>query len=217
VTRLLQQPPDERLANLERLARCTVTRFRRRKATQEEMDLKRLMPSFLARSEDVWEYTACAICLADFADGEELRRAPCSGGHAFHPKCLRGWLERSHATCPVCRGDVEQEDDGGRAVPRPSGRPGYDGLAEYVVRRMRSGKVDFTISAANHKRAARVMRLLQDPPGRLREPTPEPEEPTSSRQEARAPDAALPERVMKRMEAKKAARKTKSLCLTLPT
>ena len=27
----------------------------------------------------------------------------CPGGHAFHPKCLRAWIERSNETCPVCR------------------------------------------------------------------------------------------------------------------
>lgn len=158
VSRLLQQPPDERLANLERYSRCVTVRFRRQKPTQEEIYLQRLMPSSLARDQEVWEYTSCAICLVDFGDSEELRRTPCAGGHAFHPKCLRGWLERSHTTCPVCRGSADR-DHGDRA----SGRPSPDALAEYVIRRMRSGKVDHTISEQNQRKAAQVMRMMREP------------------------------------------------------
>jgi len=198
---------------LERFARCAVTRFRRRRADPEEMDLRRLMPASLARSQDVWEYTACAICLADFADGEELRRTPCAGGHAFHPKCLRGWFERSHAACPVCRGGAEHETAERRAVARPPGQPTADGMAEYVVRRMRSGKVDFTVSATNRKRATRVMRLLREPNVQLRASTPEPEE-ERGKAEARAPKPTLPELLLVKMEAQKVERRAKSLCLT---
>ncbi|CAE8694494.1 unnamed protein product, partial [Polarella glacialis] len=161
VTQILDLPPEERSANLERYARCMTVRFRRRKANQEELDLQALMPSSLAQSPEVWEYTSCAICLCEFAEGEELRRAPCAGGHAFHPKCLRGWLDRSHATCPVCRGG-EGDGRGGRSKPQ-GGRFGADALAEFVTRRMRSGKVDLTVSKANHERAEMAIRQLRDP------------------------------------------------------
>lgn len=158
-------PPEERLANLQHFARCTAMRYRRRPMSEEEADLRKLMPSSLGRDEDVWEYGTCAICLVDFGDGEELRRAPCNGGHVFHPKCLRGWYERSHATCPVCRGGAEGEDGDGTATRRLSrarDRPSPDALAEYVMRRLRSGKVDLTISASNHRRAARIVRAMRE-------------------------------------------------------
>lgn len=157
VSRMLELPPDERLANLDRYTRCVTVRFQRRAPNQEELDLRRLMPDCLARSSTVWEYTSCAICLTDFADGEELRRTPCSGGHAFHPKCLRGWLERSHTTCPVCRGGDEREHRG-----RPPGKHSAEVLAEYVLRRVRGGKTDFTVSEVNKKKAEEVTRHMRD-------------------------------------------------------
>ena len=153
-TSILTQPREERLANLERYTRCITCKFRRR-PSQEEVDLRRLMPDSLGRDPDVWEYTSCAICLCDFADGEELRRASCPGGHAFHPKCLRAWIERSNETCPVCRCK-----EGDRSKTGAGARFSADALAEFVTRRMRSTKVDFTVSKENHQRADQVMSQL---------------------------------------------------------
>mmetsp|Transcript_14889 Transcript_14889/g.33818 ORF Transcript_14889/g.33818 Transcript_14889/m.33818 type:complete len:274 (-) Transcript_14889:92-913(-) len=209
VSRLMEQPPEERLANLERFARCVTTRFRRRPASKEEMDLRCLMPESLSRSQEVWEYTSCAICLTDFADGEELRRACCAGGHAFHPKCLRGWLERSHTTCPVCRGGEDERER--RAAARPTGPGSAEGLAEYVMRRMRSGKVDMTVSQANHKMAARVMRQLREPVAPLKEEPPELEETVPAALPAPEPVTSLPEILIARMEARKAERRPENL------
>ncbi|XP_072981129.1 RING-H2 finger protein ATL51-like [Typha angustifolia] len=46
----------------------------------------------------------CAVCLAEFRDGELLRLLPkCS--HAFHVTCIDTWL-RSHVNCPLCRAPV---------------------------------------------------------------------------------------------------------------
>ena len=52
VSRLLNLPRDERLANLERYSRCVSIRFRRRPQSQEEVDLRKLMPDCLARRQD---------------------------------------------------------------------------------------------------------------------------------------------------------------------
>ena len=152
-TSYLAQPEHERLANLERFTRCISVRFKR--TAPYDRNLALLMPDSLCKS--VWEYTSCAICLSDFADGEELRRVPCSGGHVFHPKCLNGWMERSHSTCPVCRGGDDVH----------TLRPSADALAEYIIRRMRTGKVDMSVSAENKRKAAQVVRKMREPLPRL--------------------------------------------------
>ncbi|KAJ0966777.1 hypothetical protein J5N97_023694 [Dioscorea zingiberensis] len=43
----------------------------------------------------------CAICLAEFAEGEEIRILP-QCGHGFHAACVDTWLS-SHSSCPSCR------------------------------------------------------------------------------------------------------------------
>ncbi|KAE9606937.1 hypothetical protein Lal_00026132 [Lupinus albus] len=43
----------------------------------------------------------CAICLSDFAGGDEIRVLP-QCGHGFHVGCIDTWL-KSHSSCPSCR------------------------------------------------------------------------------------------------------------------
>ncbi|KAF3527078.1 hypothetical protein F2Q69_00051722 [Brassica cretica] len=43
----------------------------------------------------------CAICLMEFAAGDELRVMP-QCGHGFHVACIDTWLG-SHSSCPSCR------------------------------------------------------------------------------------------------------------------
>ncbi|RID56224.1 hypothetical protein BRARA_G03437 [Brassica rapa] len=43
----------------------------------------------------------CAICLTEFAAGDELRVLP-QCGHGFHVGCIDTWLG-SHSSCPSCR------------------------------------------------------------------------------------------------------------------
>ncbi|KAG6422931.1 hypothetical protein SASPL_113314 [Salvia splendens] len=49
----------------------------------------------------------CAICLAEFAAGDEIRVLP-QCGHGFHAACVDTWLA-SHASCPSCRRILEVE------------------------------------------------------------------------------------------------------------
>jgi hypothetical protein len=51
------------------------------------------------------ERPECAICLAEFARGDEVRvLPPC--GHAFHAACVDTWLLCT-STCPSCRTALE--------------------------------------------------------------------------------------------------------------
>jgi hypothetical protein len=46
----------------------------------------------------------CAICLSEYAGGDELVRVVPACGHFFHAECgVEGWL-RARQTCPLCRG-----------------------------------------------------------------------------------------------------------------
>ncbi|KAL3639835.1 hypothetical protein CASFOL_014803 [Castilleja foliolosa] len=47
------------------------------------------------------KHSECAICLAEFAAGDEIRVLP-QCGHSFHVGCIDTWL-KSHSSCPSCR------------------------------------------------------------------------------------------------------------------
>ncbi|KAG8369296.1 hypothetical protein BUALT_Bualt15G0136600 [Buddleja alternifolia] len=51
--------------------------------------------------DDCEKYSDCAICLAEYAAGEEIRVLP-QCGHGFHVTCIDTWLG-SHSSCPSCR------------------------------------------------------------------------------------------------------------------
>lgn len=47
----------------------------------------------------------CSVCLGAVQAGEMVRRLPLCK-HLYHVECIDMWLA-SHATCPLCRSDVE--------------------------------------------------------------------------------------------------------------
>ncbi|XVF68691.1 hypothetical protein PTKIN_Ptkin11bG0021800 [Pterospermum kingtungense] len=57
------------------------------------------------REEPPWmSNTDCAVCLAEFEEGEWLRHLPnCT--HGFHISCVDTWFQ-SHSSCPLCRSSV---------------------------------------------------------------------------------------------------------------
>ncbi|KAM3215480.1 hypothetical protein ACQJBY_067477 [Aegilops geniculata] len=60
--------------------------------------------SFAAAASPQPAATECAICLAEFEEGEGVRVLP-RCGHAFHVVCIDAWL-RTCATCPSCRASI---------------------------------------------------------------------------------------------------------------
>ncbi|XP_062190970.1 RING-H2 finger protein ATL16-like [Phragmites australis] len=67
----------------------------------EEAAIRRI-PTFRYRNKcPEVKASDCAVCLAEFRDGERLRLLPpCL--HAFHIDCIDAWLQAS-ANCPLCR------------------------------------------------------------------------------------------------------------------
>ena len=63
---------------------------------------------------------SCAVCLAEFRDGETLRLLP-RCGHAFHRGCIDTWL-RAHVNCPLCRAPVQVSL--AAAADNPNAAPG---------------------------------------------------------------------------------------------
>ncbi|XP_050232567.1 E3 ubiquitin-protein ligase At1g63170 [Mercurialis annua] len=49
------------------------------------------------------EDAVCCICLAKYANNDELRELPCS--HFFHKECVDKWL-KINASCPLCKTEV---------------------------------------------------------------------------------------------------------------
>nr|CAB3470608.1 unnamed protein product [Digitaria exilis] len=59
----------------------------------------------------------CSVCLGAVKPGEMVRRLPLCR-HLYHVECIDMWLA-SHATCPLCRSDVEPPEDGQAAPTVP--------------------------------------------------------------------------------------------------
>ncbi|KAL9242392.1 hypothetical protein vseg_016394 [Gypsophila vaccaria] len=54
------------------------------------------------------EDAVCCICLAGYADDDDLRELPCS--HFFHAECVDRWL-KINATCPLCKYEIIEREE----------------------------------------------------------------------------------------------------------
>ena len=64
----------------------------------------------------------CIICLADYAENDELRILPCATQHHFHKACIDEWL-RLNATCPNCREEIPEADRNAVALEQQQQHP----------------------------------------------------------------------------------------------
>jgi len=65
---------------------------------------RRASPS--AEGEEEEAPPSCALCLSEYAGGDEPVRVVPACGHFFHAECgVDGWL-RARRTCPLCRGGL---------------------------------------------------------------------------------------------------------------
>uniref|UniRef100_A0ACD5XYU4 Uncharacterized protein n=1 Tax=Avena sativa TaxID=4498 RepID=A0ACD5XYU4_AVESA len=73
----------------------------KKKALQSLSTLSWPLPEYGEKDEEEGEAPECAICLAEFVSGDEVRVLP-TCRHGFHAACVDVWL-LSSSTCPSCR------------------------------------------------------------------------------------------------------------------
>ncbi|PWA93137.1 Zinc finger, RING-CH-type [Artemisia annua] len=64
------------------------------------------------------EDAVCCICLAKYANNDELRELPCT--HFFHKDCVDKWL-KINASCPLCKSEVGESVLGSITEPTAAG------------------------------------------------------------------------------------------------
>ncbi|KAF8408591.1 hypothetical protein HHK36_004654 [Tetracentron sinense] len=74
----------------------------------KKKDMVALPTSTYATSGSPASTSGCAICLADFLDGDKIRVLP-KCNHRFHVGCIDTWL-LSHSSCPTCRDRLKSND-----------------------------------------------------------------------------------------------------------
>ncbi|XP_052170707.1 RING-H2 finger protein ATL51-like [Diospyros lotus] len=109
-----------------------------------------------AKGDGLVEGTECAVCLAEFRDGESLRLLP-KCGHAFHLPCIDTWL-KSQSNCPLCRAAVV-------AAPPPSSQNSNSTLNISALEiRHRNDLVLVVDDRERVRREEVVLGVASDPP-----------------------------------------------------
>jgi len=74
---------------------------------RKTLDQRRIaqLPSEKYASDDDIE---CAVCLNPLKRGQSSCRLPCAARHTFHESCIRNWLAKGGACCPLDQEDISK-------------------------------------------------------------------------------------------------------------
>jgi hypothetical protein len=94
----------------ETLARVLEASIREAQAAQVPQPPKRVViVTHCVTAMEVSQGLECPVCLCKFSRGEAgVAKLKCS--HVFHRDCLGPWFKEHH-TCPVCRTDIDEENE----------------------------------------------------------------------------------------------------------
>ena len=81
------------------------------------------IPSIMVEQEMLDRFSSCPVCLDAIQLKEEVNILGC--GHFFHAFCIRTWLGM-HASCPVCRRVLGEEEDGYAGDDEEEGEEEYE-------------------------------------------------------------------------------------------
>ncbi|CAH8528624.1 unnamed protein product [Dicrocoelium dendriticum] len=65
------------------------------------------LPVSTVTEELLSSHKTCSICFEDYKLSETVTQLPCQ--HIYHTSCVNTWLKQ-HATCPICRKDLNGRD-----------------------------------------------------------------------------------------------------------
>ncbi|KAM5474340.1 hypothetical protein MauCBS54593_001914 [Microsporum audouinii] len=117
--------------------------------------------------------TTCPICTDEFVRGQDVRLLPCN--HSFHPECVDPWLVDVSGTCPLCRINLnpenEQEREHTGTITGIEGDPDVDGRERGAPPTMagstspeaegEGAAADGTNEGTSHLQHARILRSRQ--------------------------------------------------------
>ncbi|KAK9164885.1 hypothetical protein Scep_000076 [Stephania cephalantha] len=90
-----------RCAWLRRISRANISPAQAPANKGLKKSVLRSIPKLVFNGAGDGKLADCAICLSEFAAGDEVRVLPLCG-HGFHVGCIDTWLG-SHSSCPSCR------------------------------------------------------------------------------------------------------------------
>ncbi|XP_063306140.1 E3 ubiquitin-protein ligase RNF43 [Pelobates fuscus] len=111
--RCKQRPPQDSVQQqtLQAISRLGTRKYQSRVSRDQRLNAAR--SGRLETASTSSSVPVCAVCLEEFADGQDLRILPCC--HEYHLDCVDTWLKQNH-TCPLCMHNILEND----TQPRPS-------------------------------------------------------------------------------------------------